>query len=357
MDQFFRALILSAGYNTALVCIGATILGASAAAIGTFVLLRKRSLVSDAISHSTLPGLAIAFMIQAVVTGDGRFMPVLLIGATLSAVVGLFAVQWITSRTRLHEDAAIGSVLSVFFGLGIVLLTVIQTMNTGKQAGIASYLLGSTAGMLMSEVQTIAVASLIVGVLIFFYRRQFTIVCFDPDYASVSGYDVQRIDLIMMALLLAITVIGLKVAGLILIVALTIIPPVTARLWTDRSAIMVYISALFGGLSAYIGAAISSVDYGLPTGAVIVLVAFSLFILSLLFSPNRGVFAVALRRRRSIAELRALSAAAKANAGKAVESGSSYEDRASVNHGTATRQVAEARNHVTATNSTAEAAS
>lgn len=312
MDAFLRALTLSAGYNTAIVCIGATILGASAAGIGTFVLLRKRSLVSDAVSHSTLPGLALAFIILASITGDGRSLPVLLIGATVSAVAGLLGIQWITGRTRLHEDAAIGAILSIFFGFGVVLLTVIQSMNTGRQAGIASYLLGSTAGMLRSEVETIAIAAFIVGVVIYLFRRPFTLVCFDADYASVRGVDVQKTDLIMMSLLLAITVIGLKVAGLVLIVALTITPPVTARFWTNRLRPMVYIAVLIGGASAYIGAAISSVDYGLPTGAIIVLVSFSFFLFSLLVSPVRGVGASALRRQRAVRAAEQRTAALKA---------------------------------------------
>src|SRR5690606_11402456 len=129
MDAFLAALFLQAGYNTTIVTIGAGLLGASAGAIGTFVLLRKRSLVSDAISHATLPGLALAFIVMAAATGDGRSIIGLMIGSALSAGLGLLVVDWLTSRTRLSEDAAIGAVLSVFFGAGVVLMTVIQTLN------------------------------------------------------------------------------------------------------------------------------------------------------------------------------------------------------------------------------------
>lgn len=298
MDAFLSALLLQAGYNTTLVSIGAAILGASAGAIGTFVLLRKRSLVSDAVSHATLPGLALAFIVMAWLTGDGRWIAGLMVGAALSAGLGLVAVEWITRRTRLTEDAAIGAVLSVFFGLGIVLLTVIQTLETGRQAGISGYLVGSTAGMLRSEAETIAVAAFLAGVAIFLLRRPFTLICFDQDYAAVRGIDVRATDLAMMGLLLAVTVIGLKVAGLVLIVALTIIPPVAARFWTDRPEPMVLISAAIGAAAAYLGAVVSSLDRGLPTGALIVLVAFALFLASLVLSPRRGLLAGVLRRRR-----------------------------------------------------------
>ena len=296
MEAFISALLLQAGYNTSLVSIGAAILGASAGAIGTFVLLRKRSLVSDAISHATLPGLALAFIVMAALTGDGRWIAGLMIGAAATAGLGLILVEWMTRRTRLTEDAAIGAVLSVFFGLGIVLMTVIQTLETGRQAGISGYLVGSTAGMLRSEAETIAIAAFFCGLAIFLLRRPFTLVCFDQEYASVRGINVRTTDLAMMGLLLAVTVIGLKVAGLVLIVALTIIPPVAARFWTDRPEPMVLISALLGALAAYLGAVISSLDRGLPTGAVIVLVAFALFLFSLLLSPRRGLLAKGLER-------------------------------------------------------------
>lgn len=294
---FFSALALQAGYNTALVSVGAALLGASAGMVGVYVLLRKRSLVSDAISHATLPGLAAAFLAMAWATGDGRSVAVLMLGAGVSAWAGLLSVEWITRRTRLHEDAAIGAVLSAFFGFGIVLMTVVQAVGVGGQAGLSSYLLGSTAGMLRSEAEIIAALAALAGAAVFALRRPFTLVCFDEGYAGVRGVDVRRVDLAMMGLVLAVTVIGLRIAGLVLIVALMIIPPVAARFWTDRVGRMVAISAAFGAGAAYTGAALSAAGPGLPTGAVIVLVIFALFLVSMLFSPLRGVLALGLRRR------------------------------------------------------------
>lgn len=280
LEAFLAAVFLQAGANTALVSLGTACLGACAGALGTFVLLRKRSLVSDAMSHATLPGLALAFIVMAVLTGDGRWLPGLMIGAGLSAGLGVMVVGWITQRTRLPQDAAIGAVLSVFFGFGVVLMTAIQTMDVGGQAGLQTYLLGSTAGMLRSEAQLIALGAALCGITIFIFRRPFLLVCFDEDHARVQGLDVGRTDQVMMGLMLLVTVIGLKVVGLVLIVALSIIPPVAARFWTHRPASMVIISALIGAASGFIGTAISASDEGLPTGAVIVLTAFVAFILS-----------------------------------------------------------------------------
>jgi len=292
------ALLLQLGYNATLVAIGATLLGIAAGVTGTFLFLRKRALVSDAISHATLPGVCLAFIIMVALGGDGRNLVGLLAGSAVSAFIGLLCLSWLTRHTRLAEDAAIGAVLSVFFGLGIVLLTVIQTMGSGRQAGLEGFLLGSTAGMLWADAMVIAVGGAVTLVLILLLRRPMTLVAFDPEYAAARGLPVDRIDLAMMGLVMAVTVVGLKIVGLILIVALLIIPPVTARFWTERSDRVVLLGGVFGGVSGYVGAALSASAPNLPTGPIIVLVGFSFFAASLLLAPNRGVLAAILRHLR-----------------------------------------------------------
>ncbi|MCE8538494.1 metal ABC transporter permease [Ruegeria pomeroyi] len=289
------ALLLQLGYNATLVAVGATLLGISAGATGTFLFLRKRALVSDAISHATLPGICLAFLLMVALGGDGRSLPGLMAGSALSAWVGLLCLNWLTRNTRLAEDAAIGAVLSVFFGFGIVLLTVIQTLGAGRQAGLEGFLLGSTAGMLWNDALVIALGGAGALALILLIRRPMTLVAFDPEYAAARGVPVHRIDLAMMGLVMAVTVVGLKIVGLILIVALLIIPPVTARFWTERSDRVVLLSGLTGGLAGYLGAAISASAPNLPTGPIIVLVSFAFFALSLLVAPGRGVLAAFLR--------------------------------------------------------------
>lgn len=289
------ALLLQLGYNATLVAIGATLLGISAGVTGTFLFLRKRALVSDAVSHATLPGVCIAFLLMAAFGGDGRNLIGLLLGSAVSAGVGLWCLNWLTRNTRLAEDAAIGAVLSVFFGFGVVLLTVIQTLGVGRQAGLEGFLLGSTAGMLWADAMIIAGGGAATLVLIMLLRRPMTLVAFDPEYAAARGLNVSRIDMAMMGLVMAVTVVGLKIVGLILIVALLIIPAVTARFWTERSDRVVLLAGLAGGIAAYIGAAISASAPNVPTGPIIVLMAFALFALSLLFAPNRGVLAAVLR--------------------------------------------------------------
>lgn len=298
MWDWLQALVFQVGFNTSLVTVGAILLGASAGMIGSFVLLRKRSLITDAISHSTLPGLGIAFIIMALVMGDGRWLPGLLIGAGLSAAFGLWGVNAISKRTRLGEDAAIGAVLSTLFGLGVVLITIIQSMPVSGQAGLTGYLIGSTAGMLASEAELIALSAVLLISAVLILRRDLLVVCFDPAFARSNGTSPDRVDAQILFLLLMVVVIGLKVTGLILIVALTIIPPVSGSFWTNRPFRMVALSAFLGALAGYLGVTLSSVREGLPTGPLVVLSSFVIFLVSFLFSPNRGILATLLSHRR-----------------------------------------------------------
>ncbi|MEL7048609.1 MAG: metal ABC transporter permease [Pseudomonadota bacterium] len=296
-SSLIEALFLQSGYNASLVAIGATLLGITAGSGGTFLFLRKRALVSDAIAHATLPGIGIAFICMVALGGDGRNLTGLLIGSAVTATAGLLIVEWMTRATRLDEDAAIGAVLSVFFGFGVVLLTVIQNLSSGRQAGLESFLLGSTAGMLFEDAVLIAVGGAIVLTAIYALRRPLTLVAFDPEYASSTGINVRQMDLAMMGIVMAVTVVGLKIVGLILVVAMLIIPAVTARFWSEQTDRVVWMAGIVGGLSGYVGSAISVAQPGMPTGPVIVLVCFTLFVLSLLFAPGRGVIA-SLRRHR-----------------------------------------------------------
>lgn len=292
------ALLLQLGYNATLVTLGAALLGIASGVAGTFLFLRKRALVSDAISHATLPGVGLGFVVMVAMGGDGRWLPGLLLGAGVSAALGLLCVQWLSTRTRLGEDAAIGAVLSVFFGFGVVILTIIQTMNAGQQAGLEGFLLGSTAGMLRGDAILLAVSAALVLALVLILRRPLELAAFDPGYAQATGWSLGRIDLAMMGIVLVVTVVGLKVVGLILIVALLIVPAVTARFWTDRANHVVIIAGIVGGVSGYVGAAVSATAPALPTGPIVVLVGFALFVLSLLLSPGRGVLASFLVHRR-----------------------------------------------------------
>jgi len=298
MQPFWDALFFQAGYNVTLVTLGALLLGFAAGSTGTFLFLRKRALVSDAVAHATLPGVGLAFIVMVALGGDGRSLLGLMIGSAVTAGLGLLAIDWMARRTRLGEDAAIGAVLGVFFGFGVVLLTIIQSMGTGRQAGLEGFLLGSTAGMLWEDAVIIVVGGGLALAITWMFRRPMTLVAFDSDYAASVGYNTRVIDLLMMALVMAVTVIGLKLVGLVLIVALLIIPAAAARFWTENSSNVIWIAGAIGGASGYLGSVISASAPDLPTGPIIVLVAAGIFACSLIFAPARGVLAAVLRQRR-----------------------------------------------------------
>ena len=302
MPDVLLSLLPPLAHNTVIVLMGASLLGIAAGVVGCFSFLRRQALISDAISHATLPGIAAAFLFGYVVWGEGRALALLTGGAVLSGFLGMLAVRWIREETRLSEDTAIGTVLSVFFGLGLVLLSVVQATGAGGQAGLGSFLLGAVATMTTAEAWTIAGVSLLALITTAALFKTFGLACFDPDFARALGWSTRRLDLAMTGLLLVVLAIGLKAVGLVLIIAMVIIPPAAARFWTDDLARMVSLSGAIGGLSAAVGAYLSAGFPNLPTGAVIVLVAGLLFIVGLLLSPRRGMVAAALtlraRRRR-----------------------------------------------------------
>lgn len=289
--MLWQALTLGLGYNATLVTLGAALLGFAAGVTGSFLVLRGRALLGDAIGHATLPGLAAAFLVMAAMGGDGRALGGLMLGAGLSAALGLWVIDRLTARTRLGEDAAIGAVLSVFFGAGVVLLTVVQALPTGRAAGLESMLLGATAGMLREEALLIALGAALVAAAALALGRALLWTAFDAGFARAAGMPVAGLDRAATALALAVTVIGLKVVGLVLIVALLIIPAAAARFWTDRGGRLAALAGGIGAAAGWIGAAISATAPALPTGPIVVLVAAAVFAASLLLAPGRGVVA------------------------------------------------------------------
>lgn len=279
------ALLLQSGYNAALVSIGAALLGAAAGGAGAFLTMRRRALMSDAMAHATLPGIALGFLVMVAFGGDGRFLPGLMLGAAATAAIGLWSVQAI--MRRLPEDTATGVVLSTFYGFGIVLLTVIQGLGQGRPAGLETVLLGSTAGMLRADAIVIAAGGACVLVLLWLLHRPLALVAFDPVQAHLLGVRPETYDAVLMGIVLAVVLVGLNVTGLILIVALLVTPAVTARLWAGTVGGVARLAAVIGALSGYVGAAISTVVPDVPTGPVIVLLTSAMFGLTLLVRGRR----------------------------------------------------------------------
>ena len=296
-EELLRVLLLQ-DYNTRVVIIGTTLLGLAAGLVGTFLLLRKRALLSDTLSHASLPGIALTFIVLTALGGEGKNLLALVSGAALFCILGTGAVILIQRYSRLKDDAALGIVLSVFFGLGIALMGIATRMGSGNAAGLSSFIYGKTASMLFSDALLIAVVALLAAVCGLLFFKEFSLLCFDADYAASQGWPVTRLDFLMMTLVVVVTVIGLQAVGLILVVALLIIPPAAARFWTYSLKHMLWISSFFGGVSGLFGAGISALMANLPAGAVIVLTASLFFVFSLVCGTARGLARQGLERLR-----------------------------------------------------------
>lgn len=293
-------LFLTQDYNTRMVLWGTGLLGGAAGAVSLFMLLRKRALLGDVVSHASLPGIALAYLVMEVAwPGEGKSLLGLLTGGTLGGIVGVLSTTAIRRWTRIHDDAALAIVLSVFFGFGISLLTVIQRLPGGNAAGLSSFIYGKAAAMTAGDVQAIALVAAIVGGACLILLKELTLLCFDDRYAAVQGWPTLTLDLLLMGLVVTVTVIGLQSVGLLLVVALLIIPAASARFWTDRLGLLLLLAILTGMTMSLLGVFVSSLVPRVATGAVIVLSGTTLFILSLLLGTRRGLLRRALQRRQS----------------------------------------------------------
>lgn len=252
--------------------------------LGSFAVLRKQSLLGDAISHAALPGIAIAFLITGAKDSN-----TLLIGALISGLIGTFWIRGIITKTHLKSDTALGLILSLFFGFGMLLLTYIQKQPNANQAGLDKYLFGQAATLVESDVWLMAsVASICLFVMLIFWK-EFKILLFDADYTKTLGFNTKTIDVLITSFIVLAIVLGLQTVGVVLMSAMLLAPAAAARQWTNSLAMMVFLAALFGAFSGVVGTAISASQNNLSTGPVIVLVASTFVIISFVFSPSRGL--------------------------------------------------------------------
>jgi manganese/zinc/iron transport system permease protein len=275
---------LFGNYTLRTVGLGAAFLGIVNGVLGSFAVLRKQSLLGDAISHAALPGIALAFLL----TGSKATI-VLLLGAAAAGWVGTLLVMNIVKNTRVKYDSALGLVLSVFFGFGLVLLTYIQRMPVASQAGLDTFLFGQAATLLARDVATIGILGSVVLLIVLAVWKEFKLLCFDPDFALSLGFPIRWLDVLLITLLVTSIVIGLQTVGVVLMSAMVVAPAAAARQWTDRLGAMVAISAFFGALAGAGGALVSSLTARLPAGPTIVLCLTAIVLVSLLAAPNRGV--------------------------------------------------------------------
>jgi len=271
-------------YTFLVITFGTAILGAVCGMLGSFAVLRKQSLLGDAISHAALPGIAIAFLITGAKDSN-----VLLLGALVSGLIGTFWIRGIITKTHLKSDTALGLILSLFFGFGMLLLTFIQKQPNANQAGLDKYLFGQAATLLIEDVWLMAIVTSICLVVLLLFWKEFKILLFDADYTKTLGFNTKFIDVLITSFIVLAIVLGLQTVGVVLMSAMLLAPAAAARQWTNSLAKMVILAAIFGAFSGVFGTVISASQNNLSTGPVIVIVAGVFVIFSFVFSPSRGL--------------------------------------------------------------------
>ena len=281
-------------YTLRTITLGTAVLGAICGMLGSFAVLRKQSLLGDAISHAALPGIAIAFLIIGT-----KNSTVFLIGALISGLLGTFWIRGITKKTHLKSDTALGLILSLFFGFGMLLLTFIQKRPNANQAGLESYLFGQAATLLENDVWLMVIVTSISLIVVLLFWKELKLLLFDADYTKTLGFNTRFLDILITSFIVIAIVLGLQTVGVVLMSAMLLAPAAAARQWTNKLGVMVVLAAIFGALSGVVGTAISANYNNLSTGPVIVLVAGAFVLISFVFSPNRGLLFREIRFRKN----------------------------------------------------------
>lgn len=279
--------------NVRFVLIGMILLGIGSSTIGTFAFLRKRSLTGDAIAHAVLPGVCLAYLLF-----DTRNLWVLLGGAFVTGWLSIVFVDFITRKSRLKPDAAIGIALSVFFGIGIVLLTYIQQHGDSGQSGLNNFLLGKAAAMSPDDIITMSIVSLVIVLIVLLFYKEFRLLAFDADYARAAGHPVRFLELLLTTLTVLAVAVGIQAVGVVLMAALLITPPAAARFWTNKLGVMIWLSILIGVIGSVAGTYVSFANNKMPTGPWIITMTSLLVVISLLAAPKRGMLSKWMLRRK-----------------------------------------------------------
>lgn len=281
-------------YTFQIVAIGAMSLGVLSGISGTFAVLRKQSLLGDSIAHSSLAGIAIAFMMT-----ETRDTAVLLIGALIFGMISTAIIRFFSNNARVNFESSLALVMSSFFGLGLVLLTQIQKMPNANQAGLEKFLFGQAATILKDDVRFTLIMMLIVAMTTLVFFKELKVYSFDPVFTQTIGFNTKVLEIILSAFVVASVITGIQMVGVVLISALLIIPSVAARQWTNKLSYMLLLSSFFGAFSGLIGTLLSTLIDKLPTGPSIVLVASAIVFMSLLFAPNRGIISKKIKMRKA----------------------------------------------------------
>ena len=270
-------------YTFQVVALGAALLGMASGMIGSFAVLRRQSLLGDVVSHAALPGIAAVFLMTG--TKDTVW---LLIGALCSGLTATGFIIGVVRYSRVKFDTALALGMSVFFGLGLVLLTYVQKIPNSNQAGLQRFIFGQAAVLLKSDILVIAITGAVLLALTLLFWKEFKLLSFDPEFARSLGLPTRSLNVLLSAMTVAAIIAGLQTVGVILMSAMLVAPAVAARQWTNRLGVMVGLAALFGAISGVAGTLASSALPKLPAGPAIVVAADVLVLISLALGRARS---------------------------------------------------------------------
>jgi manganese/zinc/iron transport system permease protein len=279
--------------NIVSVVIGAVLLASSAGVVGTFTFLKKQALVGDAVAHAVLPGICLAFLLSGT-----KNPAILIIGAFSTGWLSLVIMDYITRHSKIKEDTAIALILSVFFGVGILLLTYIQKTGNAAQTGLQSFLFGKAAALVGSDLIVFAVIALILIVTVILFFKELKLIAFDENFASSIGLPVYRLNLLLTSLTVLAVVTGIQAVGVVLMAAMLITPAAAARFWTNDILKMTLIAASLGALSGLAGAYVSYTAPSMPTGPWIVMIISAIALISFFIAPERGIISRMIQQRQ-----------------------------------------------------------
>ncbi len=287
--------------------LGCMLMCLSASVVGVIAVLKKESLLGEALSHATYPGVFIGVLLSSLFFQEVS-AAFIMAGGFLTALLSLYLINWLETSCKVKPDAALCFTLATFFGTGIALASLLQQTHTSLYQEIQIYLYGQAASMLDFHIALYGALSLFILSVVALFYKELQAVIFDREFATSLGIHTKTIDTLVFLLIVLAVVIGIRSVGVVLMSAMFIGPAVAARQFTHHFSQMLLLSALFGLASGFLGVYLSAEAsdalatlfpgerLSLATGPMIVVVATFFALLSLFFAPERGFMQRAIRR-------------------------------------------------------------
>lgn len=272
-------------YTFQIVALGSFLMGVSSGISGTIAVLNRQGLLGDSIAHSSLAGIGIAFLMT-----NSKETEVLLIGALVAGLVSVLVIHMVSHATKTQVESAMALMMAMFFGLGLILLSVIQKTANSNQAGLTRFLFGQAASVLESDVLLMFGVTSLLLLLVILFWKQIKAYIFDREFAYSLGFSLLGIRLLVSFMIVTTVIMGIQLVGVVLMSSMMIAPAVAARQWTGSLAKMMLVASLIGGLGGVVGTFVSSSIDRVPTGPSIILMISLFVLISLLFAPKRGMF-------------------------------------------------------------------